>query len=297
MLGLPPAEAKSRFEQVISFAELEQFVDLKLKNYSSGMQVRLAFSVMIQVDADILLIDEVLAVGDAAFQQKCYDEFNRLRDEGRTLLLVTHDMNAVNRFCHRAMLLERGEVVTLDEPHVVSNHYLELNFGREERVPESEAADAARAERRAASIVDTWFEDEHGQRTETLAQGRPCSLKAMIEFHGDVEDPLLAFSLEDEQHRVMFATSTAWKEERTGRFGAGEKALLSVSFDNPFAPARYYATPTIARRGAGKDVIDRRERMASVVMTGSLDSGGQVDLPHDLSLERRPAESTSGAPR
>ena len=95
MLGLSPAEARGASEQVIEFAELEEFADLKLKNYSSGMHVRLAFSVAIQVDADVLLIDEVLAVGDAAFQQKCFDVFERMRDEGRTILFVTHDMGAV----------------------------------------------------------------------------------------------------------------------------------------------------------------------------------------------------------
>ena len=108
LLGLDPHEARKRVDSVIEFAELQEFRDLKLKNYSSGMYVRLAFAVMIQVDADILLIDEVLAVGDAAFQHKCYAEFERLRDEGRTIIFVTHDMHAVNRFCHRALLLERG---------------------------------------------------------------------------------------------------------------------------------------------------------------------------------------------
>src|SRR5271165_961561 len=121
MLGLTPREARGRYERVIEFAELEEFQDLKLKNYSSGMHVRLAFSVAIQVDADILLIDEVLAVGDAGFQQKCFDVFNRMRDEGRTIVFVTHDMSAVNRFCHRAMLLERGEMVALGDPNRVAD--------------------------------------------------------------------------------------------------------------------------------------------------------------------------------
>src|SRR4051794_33781658 len=89
MLGLTPREARRRYDAVLDFAELHDFVDLKLKNYSSGMMVRLAFAVMIQVDADVLMIDEVLAVGDAAFQQKCYDEFARLRERGSTVLLVT----------------------------------------------------------------------------------------------------------------------------------------------------------------------------------------------------------------
>ncbi|MEA2136964.1 MAG: type transport system ATP-binding protein, partial [Solirubrobacteraceae bacterium] len=103
MLGLTSREARRRFDRIIDFAELHDFVDLKLKNYSSGMLVRLAFSVMIQVDAEILLIDEVLAVGDAAFQQKCFEEFARIRRSGATVLLVTHDMGAVQRFCDRAM--------------------------------------------------------------------------------------------------------------------------------------------------------------------------------------------------
>ncbi len=131
MLGLSPKEARARYKRVIEFAELEEFQDLKLKNYSSGMHVRLAFSVAIQVDADILLIDEVLAVGDAAFQQKCFDVFNRMREEGRTIVFVTHDMGAVTRFCHRAMLLERGEMVMIGDPRDVADRYLEIAFGRE----------------------------------------------------------------------------------------------------------------------------------------------------------------------
>jgi len=133
MLGLSPREARRRFDEVIDFAELHEFVDLKLKNYSSGMMVRLAFAVMIQVDASILLIDEVLAVGDAAFQQKCFDEFARIRRDGRTVLLVTHDMAAVRRFCDRALLLEHGEMVEEGEPMRVGNRYLELNFSAEAR--------------------------------------------------------------------------------------------------------------------------------------------------------------------
>ena len=95
------------------------------------MQVRLAFSVMSQVDADVLLIDEVLAVGDAAFQQKCFDVFQRLKDEGKTILFVTHDMGAVARFCDRAMLLERGRVELIGAPDEVGARYLERNFDRE----------------------------------------------------------------------------------------------------------------------------------------------------------------------
>ena len=109
MMGLSRREAGAKLDEVLEFAELEEFVDLKLKNYSSGMLVRLAFAVMVQADADIMLIDEVLAVGDAAFSQKCMDVFQERRDAGKTIVLVTHDMATVQGLCDRAMLIHDGE--------------------------------------------------------------------------------------------------------------------------------------------------------------------------------------------
>ena len=120
MLGLSRQEAHNRFDEIIAFAELEDFVDLRLQNYSSGMYVRLAFAVAIQVDAEILLIDEVLAVGDANFQQKCFAQFNRLRAEGRTIVFVTHDMYSVQRYCDRAMLIDKGKLVALEDPATIA---------------------------------------------------------------------------------------------------------------------------------------------------------------------------------
>lgn len=127
LLGLDPDVARASYNDIMDFAGLWEFENLKLKNYSSGMYVRLAFSVMLQVDADILLIDEVLAVGDAAFQQKCFDQFDRMRSEGKTIVFVTHGMDNVNRFCDRALLLERGNIVTIGGPEEVSERYLEIN--------------------------------------------------------------------------------------------------------------------------------------------------------------------------
>ena len=223
MLGLSPREARDRFERVIEFAELEEFVDLKLKNYSSGMHVRLAFSVMIQVEADILLIDEVLAVGDAAFQQKCFDAFFRMRDEGRTVLFVTHDMGAVQRFCHRALLLERGRVVCIDEPKAVADRYLELNF-EDNSEPSQDGLGGKRTGDGAARVVEVWIEDEHGERQSALPQGRPCALRATLRFERPLEDPVLAVAFVNPQHRNVFVPTSAGRPEgsrklRSGRAG------------------------------------------------------------------------------
>jgi ABC-type polysaccharide/polyol phosphate transport system ATPase subunit len=168
MLGLSPREARRRFESVIDFAELRDFVDLKIKNYSSGMLVRLAFSVMIHVDAEILLIDEVLAVGDAAFQQKCFDEFERIHASGATILFVTHDMGAVQRFCDRALLLEHGRPVEMGDPERVGNRYLELNFSEQARAAEKSAA---AAEASAASTTLSDLGENSANQVAVLAFG------------------------------------------------------------------------------------------------------------------------------
>ena len=128
LMGLTLREARRSLDAVLEFAELGDFVDLKLKNYSSGMLVRFAFAVMVQADADVMLIDEVLAVGDAAFAQKCMDVFHEKRRAGKTIVLVTHDMTTVQTLCHRAMLLHDGELRFIGEPEDAALRYYRMNF-------------------------------------------------------------------------------------------------------------------------------------------------------------------------
>lgn len=111
LLGFSRKEVEAMYDDIVEFAELEKFMDQKLKNYSSGMKVRLAFSVAIRAKADILILDEVLAVGDASFQKKCNDYFKTLKDTNKTVILVTHNMHAVREFCNRAVVIEKGKVI------------------------------------------------------------------------------------------------------------------------------------------------------------------------------------------
>jgi ABC-2 type transport system ATP-binding protein len=292
MLGLTPRQALERFDRIIEFAELEEFVHLKLKNYSSGMHVRLAFSVMIHVDADVLLIDEVLAVGDASFQQKCFEQFFRLREEGKTILFVTHDMEAVHRFCHRAMLLERGSMRLVGEPQEVGMQYLELNFGRDRIATENPEERLGTQE---AEVAEAWFEDETGNRIDHLAHGRALTFRMRVRFNQPLDNPIVAFMLEDEQRRPLFATSNEDGGEITGSNAAGKEALFSVSVDNWFGPGRVYATPWILRDGA-TEIVDRRPRMTSLVVTSLHRSGGAVALPHEMSWEPAPTGAERAVP-
>ena len=123
MLGFSTAEIDAMYDDIVDFAELHDFMNQKLKNYSSGMQVRLAFSVAIKAQGDILILDEVLAVGDEAFQRKCNDYFQERKKSGKTTILVTHDMGAVKKYCNKAVLIENGLVKALGSPENVANQY------------------------------------------------------------------------------------------------------------------------------------------------------------------------------
>lgn len=125
MLGFSHKEVDAMYNEIWKFAELEEFQDQKLKNYSSGMQVRLAFSIAIRAKGDILLLDEVLAVGDAAFQQKCNDYFKSLHGN-QTVILVTHSMENITKFCDRAILIENGKITLDDDPKIVAEAYKNL---------------------------------------------------------------------------------------------------------------------------------------------------------------------------
>ena len=176
MLGLTRRQARERFDEIIAFAELEEFLDLRLKNYSSGMHVRLAFSIAIQVDAEILLIDEVLAVGDAALPAEVLRRVPRgSRRDGRTILFVTHDMGAVERFCDRAMLLEQGARGRHRRPGDDRAPVQRAELRSHDPRARPSAGDAAPRRRRDAEIVDAWFEDADGARIAAVAHGEPAA--------------------------------------------------------------------------------------------------------------------------
>lgn len=128
LLGFNNQEMDGMYGDIVRFAELERFMDQKLKNYSSGMQVRLAFSIAIRAQSDILLLDEVLAVGDAAFQQKCFEYFHDLKEQGKTVVFISHDMDSMRRFCSRAMYIKDGDVIDIGEVDRIAQLYLNENF-------------------------------------------------------------------------------------------------------------------------------------------------------------------------
>jgi len=285
MLGLSRKEATRRFDDILAFAELEEFVDLKLKNYSSGMHVRLAFATAVQVDAEILLIDEVLAVGDAAFQQKCFDEFMRLRSEGRTIVFVTHDMASVERFCDRAMLLDAGRVVDISDPQTIARKYNQLNFALL-RQQHGELPSETMDRPQEAQVLNAWFESPRGNLTTSAAQGEHCDVLMDVQFMQDVQDPIFSVSLQNEAGHYLFVASTDTSRVETGRFSAGSTVTVRLSFENHLAPGRYHLFATVARSGLGADVLDAHIS-SSLIVIPIRAGGGLADLPHEFEIDRR----------
>ena len=289
MMGLTREEAEAKIDSVLKFAELEEFVEMKLKNYSSGMHVRLAFSVMVQAETDILLIDEVLAVGDAAFQQKCADVFREMRDSDRTVILVTHDMRSVDRFCHRAMLINDGRIDAIGDPHEVGRRYLRLNFEK--------AVDAAGLEHQgtfeeavAASevrLTDLWLEAPDGSRTPGVEQGATIKFHAILEAREAIEGPMIGFSFSDANGITVFAISADSEHlpPSIERLAAGESAHIVASVPNKLATGRYDVACWVWRNANIRDPVIHVPHALDFVVYGSEVITGLVALDHEIAVE------------
>ena len=282
MMGLSRREAARRLDAVLDFAELEEFVELKLKNYSSGMMVRLAFAVMVQADADIMLIDEVLAVGDASFAQKCIDVFHEKRRAGKTIVLVTHDMGTVQAFCHRAMLLHDGELRYIGEPEEAAHRYLRLNF------PDADAGDGGPREGVVpdlrARLVDAWLENDAGQRVQEVEHGEPIRLRAVVEARHELAAPLFGLHVLTADGVGVFGLrrSLSVSEPQSDRLVPGQRVRIDATLQNPLVPGRYLLNCSVLRKRAQGDVAVQILRLLDFGVHGTEPGLGIISVPAEL---------------
>jgi ABC-type polysaccharide/polyol phosphate transport system ATPase subunit len=283
MMGLTQKETRRRLDAVLDFAELSEFVDLKLKNYSSGMLVRLAFSTMMEADADILLIDEVLAVGDASFQQKCADAFHEMKAAGKTIVLVTHEMKTVEEFCHRAMLIEGGEIRGVGDPAEIGRQYMRLNF-QPGLGPGPEAGEATAVTAAAgARLLDAWIEDASGERASGVEHGEAIRLRAEVELTTDTLGVSVSFIVANADGVGMFQFGAPIEgSDGSGRLRAGDRAQVTARLENPLAPGRYYVHCGV-RQDQGKGDVDLFvESAVDFVVFGGERSGSVLALEHEI---------------
>ena len=285
MMGLSQREGRRRLHAVLDFAELRDFIDLKLKNYSSGMMVRLAFSVMILAEADILLIDEVLAVGDAAFQQKCRDVFREMQDAGRTIVLVTHDMSTVQAYCDRAMLLDDGEMTYIGDPEEAGRRYLRLNFGGSREI--GAQAGGPVVPDLHTRVVEAWLENARRDRITNVEVGEPIRLRAVVEARRDMVSPVFGFQFTNEDGVYLFGfnATLAVDDGEPKRVEAGQRVRVAGTIENRLMPGRYFATCWVSRQQDNGEVAQQAMKLLDFVVFGITSGPGIFSMPADVELE------------
>lgn len=247
MLGFSTKEMEKMYEEIVEFAELEKFMDQKLKNYSSGMQVRLAFSVAIRAKSDILLLDEVLAVGDADFQRKCFNYFRTLKKEGKTVILVSHSMESIKQFCDKALLIKEGSVGLIDTPSVVSRGYNELF---------SEESNDERTDKKRWGKSPNIF-----KQCEVDVSKDSIILKVKLRSDHDLIKPILGFILKNSQG-ISIAGSNSQLRGFTFDIDSNLETIINITMPNFFSDGRYELDLAIVEED-GITVLDWWESIKS----------------------------------
>jgi len=259
VLGLTEKQIDEKFDSIVAFSELGRFIDQKLKNYSSGMQVRLAFSVSIHANRDILLMDEVLAVGDSNFQSKCINEFNKYKDENKTVILVTHDISVVQRYCDRAMLLRNGKIEMIGNSEEVGNKYIYQNMSDEEKrivdenkktkissvTSDSFLVDEEEKQEKVAEITEVKFLDKDGNEKNVFATGDDMSIRVYFKINKRMPIFNFGLSLFSINREYIFGTNTIFDKIDTEKIL--EKGYYQINIkDIPFTTNTYYIHTSIA---------------------------------------------------
>ncbi|HOT07310.1 MAG TPA: ABC transporter ATP-binding protein [Methanotrichaceae archaeon] len=244
VMGVSQKDIIRSTDEVIKFAGLDKFEDTKLKNLSSGMQVRLAFSTAIQTDPEVMLVDEVLAVGDMEFQQKCFDVFNRYRREGVTILFVSHDLGAVRRFCDRTLLLGGGEQRAFGETGEILDKYVYCRSEKEATAPDP-AQDSSSPNRWGngkVTITDVEFLDKFGIKGSRVNSMDPLTIR--IHYHAleEISDITFGIALHSEDGRHLFGTNTKIKQTQL-RVSPGD-GYIDLNIENmPLLSGKFLLSP------------------------------------------------------
>ncbi|HEX7633282.1 MAG TPA: ABC transporter ATP-binding protein [Candidatus Saccharimonadales bacterium] len=231
MLGFSEKEVEAMYKDIVEFAELERFMDQKLKNYSSGMQVRLAFSMATRAEADILLVDEVLAVGDADFQRKCFDYFKKLKKDKKTVVFVSHDMTAVREYCDRAVMIEKSEVISTGSADEVASKYTKMFLQETKALKDGQE-----------SVDDMRWGDEtliFSSPTIEELDSKKIIFSATVTAERDCADPSFGFSLHNSMGESLLGTNTVLQKYPTKPFVKGQKSLVTWQLPNILAEGDY----------------------------------------------------------
>jgi ABC-2 type transport system ATP-binding protein len=278
LVGLTREDTNRLFDDIVGFAELEDFIDNQVKFYSWGMYVRLGFAVAVHVDPAILLVDEVLAVGDLAFQRKCLDRVEQFQRDGRTIVFVTHAPDQVVRICDRAIILSKGSVVNEGNPHNVVRDFRRL-------MARQDLAYGWDQGNKEIEIVSAEIFGSDGQTKDVFFPGDELVIQMDLKANIATEDdPVASFAIHDDQNRFVYGTNTDWREARLSRF-EGKQRVQFLLKSLPFVDGRYYVTLGVHSRDSRRVFHLQEQRYSFDVVRGEEDPGA-VWIPVECRTER-----------
>jgi len=235
LLGYTKEEIDKKLDDILSFADIGEFVHQPVKTYSSGMYVRLAFAVAINVDPEVLIVDEALAVGDAAFQMKCIDRINKMIENGVTLLFVSHDPGAVKRLCKRAILLEKGNMIKVGNPEEVFDLYNAMLADENLSNTVVKELDTGHVQTISgtgeAKVTNVEILNSKGMPETVFEVGEPVAMKIDVSVNNDLPRLVLGFMIKDRLGQVMFGTNTYHTKQIIEQAKKGEKYVFLITFN------------------------------------------------------------------
>ncbi|NJK60180.1 MAG: ABC transporter ATP-binding protein [Oscillatoriales cyanobacterium SM2_1_8] len=306
LLGLHAAEIEAKFDDIAAFADIGDFIEQPVKTYSSGMFVRLAFAVAVNVDPEILIVDEALAVGDVLFQRKCFRKIEELSEQGVTILFVSHDLNSVLNLCDRAIVLHGGRKIQDGKPHPVTLAYSTLmaeqeaaarNVALQHQVAQAHgnAVSESRVGIGGAELQTVELLNAQGQPVQTVQTGESLRVRSHIVFHSAVARPIAGFKIKTLNGIAVVGQSTYESPKPLPPIAAD--TALTVEFDWPcyLAPGNYTVTAGVSEATEDGRILplDRRRDVLPLTVMGPLGAYGLLALPiHlDYQLARRRCES------
>ena len=278
IFGLGNSQMTARFDEIVDFAGIGDFIDTPVKFYSSGMFVRLGFAVAVSADPDVLLVDEVLAVGDLPFQMKCYEKMNEIRDRGTTVVVVSHNLNAIRNLCNRSVVLDGGRVIfDGDTTDAIASYHDVLALGATSREMHPDAG-------APAEVVEFRLVDANGISTAHVNVGDEVMLEAVVRFNVAVDDPVFGLQVVTEAGLHVYGDSSVWAE-RGQHFAAGDVATVRSRLQLSLATGTYTAAVGVRASDAETPLAVSREPLLFYV-AGRASVRGVADLGGSLDIER-----------
>jgi ABC-2 type transport system ATP-binding protein len=283
IMGMSRKEIDDKFDSIVEFAGLEQFIDTPVKNFSSGMTVRLGFSIATHVEPEVLLIDEILSVGDQAFQRKSTEKIEQFRRDGRTILVVSHSLGLVQQLCDTVVWLEKGHVKMIGPATEVIAEYTGNTYGNFAR---EDASSKTRWGTGDAQVTQVAMLDGNDQPFDTLASGGEIRIRLEMTSHMRIESPVLRIQLETMSGELVWSTSTQRGTATLRVLDGPATAVLTIP-SLPLADGTYYVTVSITD-ATGAMEFDHCQHWAKVHITGGQpNDGGVVAIPSTWSIGRQ----------